>query len=884
MTHPNASPEMPRWARALLQRLCAPRWREEIEGDLEELFAIRVREQGEQLARLLFVKDVLLFIRPYVVRRTDDYRPARGPIMFKNYTLVALRNLRKYQLYSFINVLGLAVGIAVCTLLFLFVRHEWSYDQFHTNKDRLYRLAVTYKETGDAYSSRSSFAAPVGPALAADYAEVEEAVRVWYTPGSIMQRGETLLAQSSAAVDPAFLQVFSFDLLRGDPATALNDPTSVVLTESVGRRFFGNEDPMGQDIQIQIDGVFESFTVTGMMADVPEASSIQFGLLLPFSRVSDIKGEDVLNEWDDSFVSTFVLLRLDASPATVDAKLPGFVTQYYGHWFEGFRNRGIQGADGDLIRYWLQPLDDIRLNDAVQAQEPTSTPLFNYLLMGIALFILVIACINFVNLAIARAASRMKEIGVRKAMGAVRGQLMQQFWGEAILLSALAAVLGTVLAALFLPIFNDLADKALVLDLGSNVNTLLMLVALTLGVGLLAGGYPALMLSGFRPVEVLRGRLPVQTRQRFGKGLIVFQFALSVTLIVTTVLVAQQVDYLRNRSVGFETEQIVVIPTFTRNDDTPYQRYRDVLLREPNVVAVTGSSLPMSFFRSRRSTVIGETRFQSAVARVDYNFLETMGLSLVAGRDFSQDFGTDATQAVVVNERFVRRVGWTPEEALGQTFPFYGDTPVTIIGVIKDFHITSLHTPIEPTILHVNPIRAVRFVFAEIQPTQIPETVAMLETQWHALYPSLPFSYGFMDQRLARQYAFEERISTIMWYSTFFATLVACLGLFGLSALSVARRTKEIGIRKVLGASSLGIVRVLSRQFVGLVLLANLVAWPLAYWATQQLLQNHAYRIDIGVTVFVVTGVLSIVLAVLTVSYQSIRAAVANPVEALRYE
>lgn len=883
MVSPDEQISMPRAARALLHQFCAPRWREEIEGDLEELFAIRVREHGYRFAKLVFWKDVLLFVRPYVLRRTDDYRPAKGPIMFKNYTLVALRNIRKYQLYSFINVFGLAVGIAVCTLLFLFVRHEWSYDQFHANKERLYRLAVTFKETGDAYSSRSAFAAPVGPALQTDYPEVEEVVRVWYTPGSFVQHGDKLLAQSSAAVDPNFFKVFSFNLLRGDPSTALKDPQSVVLTESVVMRFFGTEDPMGQDLLIRIGDTFESFTVTGVVADVSDQSSIQFGLLLPFNRVPDIKQEDVLNEWDDSFTSTFVLLKPGVQAAAVNTKLPGFVMQYYGHWFEGFRNRGIQGADGDLIRYWLQPIADIRLNDSIQAQEATSTPLFNYLLMGIALFILAIACINFVNLAIARAASRMKEIGVRKAMGAVRGQLMQQFWGEALLMSVLAAILGIGMAALFLPIFNDLADKQLVLDIATNANTVLMLGALTFGVGILAGGYPALMLSGFRPVEILRGRLAVHTRQRFGKGLIVFQFMLSVVLIVTSVLVAQQVDFLRNRSVGFDAEQLVVVPTFTSSGEN-YERYKEALLREANVVGVTGASTPLSFFRGRRSTVIGETRFQSAVLRVDYNFLDMMDIALVAGRDFSEDFSTDATSAVIVNERFVRRAGWTAEEALGQSFPFYEDQPATIVGVMKDFHLTSLHTPLEPTVLHVNPVRAVRFVLAKIQPTNIPGTVETLEATWRTLFPQLPFNYSFMDARLERQYAFEERVSTIMHYAMFFATLVACLGLFGLSALSVARRTKEIGVRKVLGASTFGLVRVLSRQFIALVMVANLLAWPLAYWGTQQLLQNHAYRIDIGITVFVLTGVMSIVLALVTVSYQSVRAALANPVKALRYE
>ncbi|GAB5520457.1 MAG: ABC transporter permease [Rhodothermales bacterium] len=815
-------------------------------------------------------------------RITDELRGYGA--MLGNYLKVALRSMRKQKLYTAINGFGLAVGIAVCLLLLLFVRHEWSYDQFHTHKDRLHRLTVTYKGAEQTYASKSAFAAPVGPALAAEYPEVEQVVRIGYTNGSIVRRNERLLAQASAAVDPAFLSVFSFELLQGDASTALQDPSSVVLTASTAERFFGEADPMGQDLLIQVGHAFEAFTVTGVLADVPETSSIQFSLLLPFSRMSDLKGEPVLDNWDDSFASTFVLVRPDAQSAAIDAKLPGFVTKYYGHWFEGFRNRGIDGADGDLIRYSLQPLSEIRHDESVEANEPVRSPLFTYLLMGIAIFILFIACINFVNLAIARTAARTKEIGVRKAMGAVRQQVMLQFWGEAFLMSIGAAIVGVGLALLSLPVFNELAEKNLGADLLLSGTTLWMVVGLVLGVGLLAGSYPALVLSGFRPVEVLRGRLRPKRRAYLGQGLMVFQFALSAVLIIVATIVYQQVEYLRGQDVGFDTEQMVVVPTFSANTDTPYLRYRDALADESSIIAVTGSSLPLSFFRSRQSTVIGDQRFQSAVARVDYTFIDVMDIGLVAGRNVSVEFATDAESAVLVNERFVRHVGWTPEEAIGQSFPFYDNVPVTIVGVIEDFHITSLHTPIEPTILHVNPTRSIGFVLAKIAPTGIPATIDLLEQQWRTLYPDLPFSYSFMDQRVEQQYAFEARVSAIMGYAMFLATLVACLGLFGMAALSVARRTKEIGIRKVLGASAVGVTQMLSRQFVVLVVAANVIAWPLAYWSAQQMMQAHAYRVAIDWTPFALTIAVSVVLACVAVAYQAIRAAVQNPVDALRYE
>jgi putative ABC transport system permease protein len=359
---------------------------------------------------------------------------------------------------------------------------------------------------------------------------------------------------------------------------------------------------------------------------------------------------------------------------------------------------------------------------------------------------------------------------------------------------------------------------------------------------------------------------------------------LSAALIVTAVLMTRQVDFLRNRSIGFDREHLLVIPAMTREGDEAYRRFRQALAGEPGIEAVTATSSPMSSFRSRRSVVIGDDHLEAATLRVDYNFAGVMGLSLRAGRDFSETFPSDATDAVLVNERFLRRVGWSAEEALGQTFTFYDERPVTVVGVVQDFHLTSFHTPLEPTVLYLNPSRQVRFFLARIRPTGIPTTLTTLETTWKTLFPDRPYSYAFLEERLARQYAFEARIGTIMRYAMFFATLIACMGLFGLAALSLTRRTREIGIRKVLGATVPGLVGLVSRQFLLLVLLANLLAWPLAYFATDALLQFHAYRIDITPATFLVTGLLSLVIAFLTVSSQAIRAARANPVDSLRYE
>ena len=827
-------------------------------------------------AKALYWKDMLLFMRPYAIRQTAPYTQARGPIMMPHYLRVAIRTVWRKKLHASINIVGLAVGLAACILLFLFVRHEWRFDQFHEHKERIFRLTRATDLERTAVIS-----APLAPTLQADFAEVEAFVRFAFNT-AVVSRGEQTFREWVAFADPALLEAFTFPLAQGDAAQALADPASVVLTTDAAQKYFPDENALGQTLSVKLGGVFHTVTVTAVLEAIPDHSSIQFGLVLPYSRVREDRGEAVLTDWMHSFSSAFVLLREDAEIDALRAKLPGFVSTYFQQRLAAMRERGAQGADADLVQIGLQPLTAIHLDAGIDGSvEAVANPVFIYILTGIALFILAIACLNFVNLAMASASARCKEIGVRKVVGALRPQLMRQFWGEALLMSGCALILGVLLAALCLPTFNTLADKTLALDLHTTWTTSAFLIGLTLLVGMVAGVYPAAYLSQFKPVEVLKGVLRQRGKRRLSKTLVVFQFALSIILLIGTMLLAKQVEYLRGKDLGFDAEHVVAIPTQSDEGVVLLERFRQALASHEAVVHVTGGSTPMSDWWSRAGVEIEDQRFQTFHIRADYQFLETFDIALVAGRDFSTALATDATDAVLINEAFVRKMGW--DEPLGKSFDFLGQ-PVTVAGVVRDFHFISLHHAVGPLVLHLHPERNVRYLFARIRSTDLPATLTLLEATWRKQVPDLPFTYHFLDERIAQQYDTEERITRIISYAALLAIVIACLGLFGLSALTVAHRTREIGIRKVLGASTPGIVGSLGKEYVMLVGLANLIAWPLAYIGVNQLLQFHAYRLEISWWIFLVAGLAALGVALLTVGYQSIKAALADPAQTLRYE
>ena len=814
--------------------------------------------------------------------------------MLKNYLKIALRNLKKDKVHAFINVSGLAVGLACCLLIMLFVRHEWSYDRHHERADDLYRAWVLedYGENERFFNTVTPII--LGPTLAETFPEIEHAVRI-ATNNDQVQRGETTLTETKLLVDPNFFEAFDFPLLRGDPATVFSNPNTVVLTPETATRYFGQEDPLGQTLSMRIGADFKEFVVTGLAETPPLNSSVQFTMAIPFDQGGALFSENARRSWFNVFVETYVLLRDDVEVATLDAKLPALVRQV-------LADRVEEGQ----YTIGLQPMTEIHLDTSFPVGiAPISDPAYSYILAVIALVVLLIACINFMTLSIGRSASRALEVGVRKAIGASRRNLMYQFWGEALMTTLLALILGVALAEAFRPLFNTLAGIPLTFTF--DAWTALVLAGLTLLIGLVAGSYPAAVLSGFRPVEVLTGKLRLGgDTSLLRRSLVVVQFALSIFLIASTLLMARQLDFIRTKNLGFDKEQVVVLQTSNAGGQgllrliEDGRRTTDLLRNElaSNAAFVDMTSSCFAFGHGWAGVgydATDGTYRDFALNIIDEDYLPTHGMQLVAGRNFSRENPSDAERALIVNEAFVAEYGW--EDPIGQRLPGESFEDHEIIGVVKDFNFESLHGAVEPLAMVINPrvvlqgVSNVGFpvsptpkIAVRVKPDDIRGTLAALEQAWTRIAPEQPYNYAFLDEAVGMQYQQDERLGAIFRIASLLAIVIACLGLFGLAALAVARRTKEIGVRKVLGASAPGLALLLSKDFAKLVLVAFVLAVPAAYFAMTRWLQDFAYRISLDVGTFALAGLLALAVALLTVSYQAIKAALADPVDSLRYE
>ncbi len=780
--------------------------------------------------------------------------------MLRNYLIVAYRNLMRHTVYSLINVAGLSIGIAFCILTFLYVRHEWTYDAFHENADRLYR-AYTVDRTG----ASDWTPVPLGPALEAAFPDVRT-VRVG-SGGSAKYQDRAIDASFQFA-DPAILKVFSFPLIQGDPESVFEDPYSLVVTEAASRRYFGDEDPIGKLLTIEFWGrppVARDFVVTGIAKSIPGNSSIRFDFLSPLAAKPDPRG----SSWAISPIQTFVFLPDHVRPADVElwlSKLPK--TRWGERWDESVG---------------LQPLLEMHLNRDKTGPVGAGNPAFSYIILGIALLVLTIACVNFITLAVGRSFSRDREVAMRKVAGATRIQLVTQFLGESMALSVLALVAGVCVAEIFLPVFNSVVVKDLSLHHQADGAGMAFLIGLAVTVGLAAGGYPAFVLSDARAAAALKGRIRHGGSNRFGRALVVLQFALSIFLVVSALMMVRQVEYLRTKPLGFDSEYLVRIFAFDplRPDSQTHEVYRNELSEHHMILGVTTTSHTLNnWARSPEIVEHDEKKIDVEHISVGDDFLETMGVSLLEGNDF--DSGrAGSSRSIFINESLARRLGWKRPVAGRLLRRINRD--YTVIGVVNDFHFRSLHQPIGPLVLSFNP-RSSRHVFVRIRAANVSATLALLKEKWREVAPGREFHYSFLDDDLDTQYRNEERWSRIIGYATLLAVFIACLGAFGLTALAVARRTREIGIRKVLGARVFGIVSLLSRDFVKLVVIASLIAFPVAYYATEQWLRDFAYRIDPQVSTFALGGGIVLLAVLLTVSVQAIRAAWANPVDALRTE
>ncbi len=806
--------------------------------------------------------------------------------MLKNYFKIALRNLRKNPGYSFINIFGLALGMGVSILILLYVQNELSYDRYHENSDRIYRVTREwFNQDGATSLHLGQVAPPFGPLLEEDFQPVEEAVRFFQVSPLLRYEDKAFVENQFFFADADVFKVFSWEMHHGNPETALSQPDGIVLTESAARKYFGAEDPMGKVIDFELQGVEFQFQVTGVMQDVPENSHFSFDFLASMQPVVQFYGgmEQFMQNYGSNNFVTYLLLPESYDYKQLEAQLPDFIDRHMGE------HRGVPASQGTQLNLW--PLTDIYLYSNLDSETGVRGNIeYVYLYSAIALFILLIACINFMNLSTARSAKRAVEVGLRKVVGADRGSLIKQFIGESVLLATIALLAGVLIVELILPYFNNFLNTSLDLNYLESWSHLAGLFGVVLFVGLVAGSYPAFFLSGFQPATVLKGSFKAGGAHRqFRSVLVVFQFTISIALIVCMMVVYNQLDYMQNKDLGFEKDNIAVLPSSGQIVQN-YENVRQRLLEHSGIEHVSLSSrVPSGRLLDSQGTtaeVNGELQqINTRVAdiHVSHNFMETYGIELVAGRDFDFNLASDSTEAFILNEAAVKAIGWqSPEQAIDKQF-HYGGRRGRIIGVTKDFNFESLHQEVAPMVFLI-PQQRINVVSVKVDGSMREEVLSYLEEEWAYLRPGFPFTYYFVEDNFNRQYDSERRLAEIFGYFSVLAIIIAALGLFGLASFTAQQRIKEIGIRKALGAKVSQIVILLSQKFTMLVVIAFGIAVPIAWYAMLQWLEGFAYRTEISLWSFLLAGLLAVVVAWATISYQSIRAARVNPVESLRSE
>jgi putative ABC transport system permease protein len=808
--------------------------------------------------------------------------------MLKNYIKIAFRNLKRYKGYSLINIAGLATGIACCLLILLLVRDDLRFDRFHEHKSQIYRVIV--QEPGRFYMGLDYFAvtpAPLASALKEEYPEVIAATKIYQSNDVIMSTKDKRFYEDGFLwADDRFFDIFTFPFLRGDPSKALSEPYSMVISERMAHKYFGDEDPIGKIMALSNR---YDFTVAGIMKDIPQNSHLRFDFLASLMTLKSIRGqEDYLERWGNYAYYTYILLPEGYSPKDLENKLPGFVEKYMG---DRLRRMRQQDPTRQASRFFLQPLKRIHLYSHINFEvSPNSDIRQIYLLSALALVILIIACINYMNLATARSAIRAREVAMRKVIGAQRRQIIRQFIGESLFLSFIVILLAAILVELFLPVFNSILSKSIRLHFFHDWDFFLGLICVALVLGIISGSYPAFFLSSFQPSAVLKGSTKADIKgSTLRRILVIFQFAASIALVISTVIIYSQITYIRNKKLGFNREQVVVLPVRDRELSENHEPFKHELLQNPAVFGCTASTWLPNNIRTNVGDTIWEGMEEGAdlqvyLLEVDYDFIGLFEIKLVEGRNFSREFSTDS-QAYIINETARKIFGW--EKALGKRFGFRRRLETEeigqVIGVVEDFHFLSLNQEIQPLVIHLaeNPAP---YLSSKISTENIAGTIGFLEEKWKKFSPNYPFEYFFLDDDFEKMYRSEMRLGKTFMSFTVLAVFIACLGLFGLASFTSEQRTKEIGVRKVLGASVSHIVVLLSKEFPKWVLIASFIAWPVAYYTVSRWLQSFAYRISIGIWAFLLGTGLALLVAMITVSFKATRAALTNPADALRYE
>jgi putative ABC transport system permease protein len=851
-----------RFIEFLLEKLLSEKYRESFVGDLLESDEVRSTASRISAKMWLFFQLLSSF---FSLLRKNIYGSVA---MFRNYFLMAFRNLKKHRTYTLINVFGLALGLSATILILLYLQFEISYDRFHENAETIYRVCIRHLREGMSEGETHVYTPPIGPDMKKDFPEVEDFVRMSTLRVAYLNvDNRAFKVEDIRYASPGLFEVFSFKLKSGDPQKALADPFSIVLSERTAERIFGSKDPIGETIQI---GAEDLYKITGIVENPPSNSSIQFNALISFETL--YARPIMAMDWNGgNQIITYVKLGKNATTSSVEEKFPDFL----------WRNINQRIAQfGWKNEAYLQPLKKIHF----YYDQSSRTALVNfYTFSAVAIFILFIACINFVNLTTARAARRAREVGIRKVIGAHRGNLIRQFLGESLVMTLLAFTVGIGVAFLLTPTYNQLLNKELNPFELLNFTSIFGLLFLILLVGFASGIHPAFYLSSFQPAKTLKGVFDsARGKKKFRNALVVFQFVISVTLIICTLLIRNQLSYIKKAELGYNKENMVIIPLADQDLRTKTEEMRGALLSLPGIVqAAASSDVPHNGFTSNGYIPEGYSHsIMIHALDADEHFLETYGIDMAMGRNFSKEFATDR-DAYLINETLAKQLGW--DDPLGKTIRRNGDR--TVIGMVKDFQFATLHNKIEPLLITNTPWRKeFDYLSIKISTDDIPSTLGSIEKVYKQFSPLIPFEYFFLDDAFDRLYKSEERFEKIFQYFSLLAICIALLGLFSLTAYSAQQKSKEIGIRKVLGATVPQILSLFSRETIVLILSANVLACPFALIVIQRWLGNFAYRSSISVWSFVMAFFGSMAAAFVTISYQSLKAALKKPADELRSE
>lgn len=841
-------------------------------GDFDQEYLEIAEKSGSRQANIWYWKHFFRSL-PKIFLETIKWRIE----MFSNYLIIASRSMKKQKIFSLINILGLSIALMVCLWIYLFIKDEFSFDRFHKNGDSIYSVIKTDHHFNNM---RRFIEVNTGPAIKEFFPEIEYSVR--YTIYNVIVRQEDVLFQEQCNfADKDFFKMFSFGLIYGNEDHVLDSTGSVVLTESLARKYFGHGDPVGNILTISLGNIQDDYIVSGVAKDVPSNSFLQFKMLMNIKELNKVYGPDVLVNRNWSLAYTFVQLKKGTSLQTFEARLPTFFEQSFAPLIEDRKNRGSWNKEGPTITLWLQNLKDIHLHSQGIEGPGESQISKSYILGGIGLMILFIACINFTNLAVGRASTRTVEIGMRKVLGARRKDLILQFWIESIMIVFISMLLALTTGPLLLPLFNRLADKNILESDILTVPNLALFGGMTVLVGMLAGLYPGIILSRIQPLRIIRGAFKLGGKTLLTRLLVVVQFSAAIFLVIATLILSKQVRYIFNKDMGYDREGVVVINTFENRNYEINEHIFNVFETEvqnfSHLKNVSGCVFPLSAEIGHGKLTFNNKRLDFSFTSVHYNFFNTMGIKFIAGKDFPRQLSDDI-ESLIVTESFVK--AFEIENPIGTWI----DPGTQIVGVVEDFHFWSLKEKIRPTIITLSRRSGPRNLLVRIDTSDISRAVASLESIWKKAQPNKPFDFTFEDDIFQKKYEGEMRWSNITFFSSFFTILISSMGLVGITMLATSRRIKEIGIRRVLGAPLMKICSLLTGEYLLLVVVSNLIAWPMGYYFMSKWLNSYAYRTKIDAGIFLLAGLLTLIISTATIGLQTFKAASANPVDSLRYE